>query len=119
MLVEYAARRSVAPISSVMASSALRMTSKRTGSMSEARARSDGVGGGVMGGLIGPRCYSKRMLAGLPPVFRGPTLSQRDHPGLMVGPVVKDRGVEIGAIRPHERVNFAVDRYRVEPIQVP
>ncbi len=39
MFVEYAARRSVAPISSVMARSAFRMTSKRTGSMSDARAR--------------------------------------------------------------------------------
>jgi hypothetical protein len=34
MLVEYAARRNVAPISSVMASRALRSTSKRTGSTS-------------------------------------------------------------------------------------
>src|SRR5262249_44338979 len=33
MLVEYAARRSVAPISSVIAVSALRSTSNRTGSM--------------------------------------------------------------------------------------
>src|SRR5213593_4089537 len=51
MLVEYAARRSVAPISSVMASSALRMTSKRTGSMSAASAR----GGAVMEGDVTPR----------------------------------------------------------------
>src|SRR2546425_11965242 len=50
ILVEYAALRSVAPISSVMASSALRMTSKRTGSTSAASAR-----GGV---VIGSQWYS-------------------------------------------------------------
>src|SRR5688572_21352138 len=41
ILVEYAARRSVAPISSVIASRALRITSKRTGSMSAARVPTD------------------------------------------------------------------------------
>src|ERR1041384_2793547 len=50
ILVEYAARRSVAPISSVMASSALRITSKRTGSMPAASARV-----GVVMGPILPR----------------------------------------------------------------
>src|SRR4029453_2465971 len=50
MFVEYAARRRVAPISSVMASSALRMTSKRTGSTSGARAR----GGTVEVVMAGP-----------------------------------------------------------------
>src|SRR6267142_5611158 len=50
ILVEYAARRSVAPISSVMASSALRVTSKRTGSTSAASVRLGGAGGVVMGG---------------------------------------------------------------------
>src|SRR2546422_4316736 len=58
-------------------------------------------------------------LAGLLSVSRRPALRQGDHPSLVVGPVVKDGRVEIGTVRPHERVSFAVDGNRVEPVEVP
>ena len=59
ILVEYAARRSVAPISSVIASSALRITSKRTGSTSAGNALAGrcGVDRDVWTFIYGPRAY--------------------------------------------------------------
>lgn len=47
-----------------------------------------------------------------------PALCQRDHRSFVVGPVMQGRGVEVGAIRPDERVGFTIDLDRVEELDV-
>src|SRR5207249_9338739 len=48
----------------------------------------------------------------------GPTLCKRDHARFVVGPVVKNGRVEVGTVRPDERMNFVIDGDSVELIEV-
>jgi len=48
----------------------------------------------------------------------GPTFCKRDHARFVVRPVVKNGRVEVGTIRPDERMNFVIDGDSVELIEV-
>src|SRR6266480_3154322 len=48
----------------------------------------------------------------------GPTLCKREHARFVVGPVVKNGRIEVGTIRPDERMNFVIDGDSVELIEV-
>jgi hypothetical protein len=45
-------------------------------------------------------------------------LGQRDHRGFVFGPVVKRCRIEVGAARPHQCVNLAIEFDRVELLEV-
>src|SRR5262249_32622833 len=106
MLVEYAARRRVAPISSVMASSAFRITSKRTGSMSPPSVRADAVVGGVMLAPSGRYAYVDRERTS-PSSDRGRMLPAW-QPGR--GRVAEDRNRAAGAERHAQETRTMRDR---------
>jgi len=54
---------------------------------------------GVLSGLTRPLAVSGG----------SPAPRERDHACLMIGPVVKGGRVKVGAVRPNERVNLAID----------
>jgi hypothetical protein len=59
-----------------------------------------------------------RLASSLASSSGGPTLCKRDHARFVVGPVVKNGRVEVGTIRPDERMNFVIDGDSVELIEV-
>jgi hypothetical protein len=48
----------------------------------------------------------------------GPAPGELDHGRLVLRPVVQGGGIEIGAVRPHEGVHFAVERDGVELVKI-
>ena len=65
-----------------------------------------------------PRAGLVRLASSLASSSDGPTLCKREHARFVVGPVVKNGRIEVGTIRPDERMNFVIDGDSVELIEV-
>ena len=65
-----------------------------------------------------PRAGLVRLASSLASSSAGPTLCKREHARFVVGPVVKNGRIEVGTIRPDERMNFVIDGDSVELIEV-